>query len=267
MSKDVAGIVEGWDFDPERISVRIVQGDDGQQKIQLRIDMGLMQMEMDGRPDGATPHGFETLLDYYDHAAEEFAKKYGDAEEFRLDGEDCAKLMREGIQFYHRYLALFQCERYDLVVRDTDRNLHLFEFVCRFAESEDDRWQFDQYRPYVAMMSTRAKASMALEGKDFHEALNILDQGISLIWEFLDEYEQTEHAEDCGELQFLEAWRNEIAQSRPLEKVEKLEQALADAVRGEQYERAAEIRDEIGRMQDHEKRDAILPDFPPPGMN
>ena len=32
----------------------------------MRIDLGLLQMELDGRPDGQRPHGFESLLDYYE---------------------------------------------------------------------------------------------------------------------------------------------------------------------------------------------------------
>ena len=41
--------------------------------------------------------------------------------------------MREGVQYYHRYLAAFHLQRYDLVVRDTERNLRLFAFVVRHA--------------------------------------------------------------------------------------------------------------------------------------
>ena len=41
--------------------------------------------------------------------------------------------MREGVQYYHRYLAAFHLQRYDLVARDTARNLRLFAFVVKHA--------------------------------------------------------------------------------------------------------------------------------------
>ena len=37
--------------------MRFVAGDDGREKIQMRIDLGLIQMETTGRPDGERPGG------------------------------------------------------------------------------------------------------------------------------------------------------------------------------------------------------------------
>ena len=63
LSKDITPILSGWDYDPDELQVRIVAGDDGRDKIQMRIDLGLIQMELAGRPDGAAPDGLESLLD------------------------------------------------------------------------------------------------------------------------------------------------------------------------------------------------------------
>jgi hypothetical protein len=52
VSLDISTILRDWDFDPEGVTVRTIQGDDGREKVQLRLDLGVMQMEMDGRPDG-----------------------------------------------------------------------------------------------------------------------------------------------------------------------------------------------------------------------
>ena len=69
LSQDIAGILDGWEFEPDAIQVRIITGDDGAEKIQMRIDLGLIQMELDGRPDGERPEGFESLLDSYEAKA------------------------------------------------------------------------------------------------------------------------------------------------------------------------------------------------------
>ena len=66
MSLDISRILEDWPFEPGKVTARRIQGDDGRAKIQLRLDLGLYQMEATGRPDGQRPHGCDTLLAYYE---------------------------------------------------------------------------------------------------------------------------------------------------------------------------------------------------------
>src|ERR1700722_20358620 len=54
--------------------------------------------------------------------------------------------------------------------------------------------------------------------------------------------------ETSGELQSLEMWLQEIQSKRPLTPREKLETALNEAVRNENYEEAARVRDALRRM-------------------
>ena len=113
MSQDISGVLEGWDFDPHELNVRIIKGDDQQEKIQMRIDLGLIQMCLLG-PDGQRPGGFESIFAYYLHEAESYGEGY------TLSSDALEELFREGLQFYHRYLCLFHLSNYELVVRDTD---------------------------------------------------------------------------------------------------------------------------------------------------
>jgi hypothetical protein len=62
-SRDITPVLKGWDYEPGTINVRKVVGNDGIPKLQMRLDLGLFQMEMTGRPDGVRPHGHESLLD------------------------------------------------------------------------------------------------------------------------------------------------------------------------------------------------------------
>ena len=68
LSKDITPILAGWDYDPDELQVRIVAGDDGRDKIQMRIDLGLIQMELTAGPTAQRPDGFESLLDYHEAA-------------------------------------------------------------------------------------------------------------------------------------------------------------------------------------------------------
>jgi hypothetical protein len=247
LSKDITGILAGWDVGSDEFQVRIIPGDDGREKLQVRIDLGLLQMELSGRPDGQQPFGFETLLDFH----EDRARIAGLAEEsYALDTDDCSELMREGLQFYHRYISLFQLERYDLVARDTSRNLRLFAFVAGHAAREKDKLEFDKYRPYVTMMRARALGMAALERKDDRAALDCIDEGIAGIRAFLTEYSEPEEDVRCSELRFLKHWRREVERGRRVGPVERLEEQLELAVTREQYEEAARLRDQIQRLRD-----------------
>jgi hypothetical protein len=249
LSKDINPILAGWDHDPDEIQVRLVAGDDGREKLQMRLDLGLLQMELSGRPDGQRPMGSESVLDALEAKAR---SQEGQGIDFHLRPEDCVLLMREGIQYYHRYLALFHLGRYDLVARDTERNLRLFAFVVRHADSPSDKMQFDQYRPYVTMMRARALGLSALERDDHRTALARIDEGIDGIRAFLREYDYSEKDHKCRELKFLKDWRREVEKSRRVSPVERLEEQLSLAIAREQYEEAARLRDQIKRAQGSE---------------
>ncbi len=246
MSQDINSIIAGWDFIPNEIQVRIITGDDGKEKIQMRIDLGLLQMELSGRPDGERPHGFESLLDYHE-AREHTAATAGKS--FDLDHEACVHLMREGLQYYQRYLSAFHLQKYELVSRDTERNLRLFAFVVQHAARQRDKIEFDQYRPYVTMMRARALALEALRHGDFSRALSEIDDGIDRIHQFLREYHQEGNESQCAELGFLIRWRREVENDRPTGPVERLEQQLELAIALENYEEAARVRDQIRQLK------------------
>lgn len=247
MSKDIGPILDGWEHDPEEMQVRIIPGDDGREKLQMRIDLGILQMELSGRPDGERPDGAESLLDLLEVQARKHA---AGGEDFSLEPELCLALMREGVQYYHRYIALFHLERYDLVARDTARNLRLFAFVVKHATAPRDRIKFDQYRPYVTMMHGRALGLAAVERSDYKEALARIDDAIAGIRSFLRDYEQDENEGECQELQFLVNWRKQVERDRPVGPIERLEQQLDLAVSTEDFEEAARIRDQIRRLRD-----------------
>ena len=245
MSKDITPILNGWDHEPDEFQVRIVAGADGRDKLQRRIDLGVIQMELSGRPDGQRPHGFESLLEFHEGRA----RDSGAPDDYELDSDAAEALMREGLQYYHRYLAAYHLRRFDLVARDTSRNLRLFAFAVKHAADRRDKVKFDQYRPYVTMMKARALGAEAMDRDDHEAALKALDEGIEAIRAFLREYDQEEDQVQCRELGKLIRIRREVEQARPVGPVQRLEQQLELAVSLEDYEEAARIRDQIGRLR------------------
>jgi UvrB/uvrC motif len=66
MQRDLTELLEEWPFESGQITVRLIEGRDGDSRIQVRLDLGLLQMCTHGRPDGTRPHGFDSLLDYFE---------------------------------------------------------------------------------------------------------------------------------------------------------------------------------------------------------
>ncbi len=251
MSLDLNTLLMDWEHESGAIKVRKIAGLDGREKIQLRIDLGLLQMEMSGRPDGRRPHSCESLLQYHQRRAAR-AEARGDT--YELTSEQCNELQQEGIQYYHRYLSLFQINEFPAVIRDTQRNLDLFEFVAAHTERDEVVWSFQQFRPYVLMMNTRAKASMLLGDGKFAQAMAEIERGRDLILEFFQQSNFPEMAQKSSEIAFLEEWLEEVGSKRPLSKLEVMQREMENAISSELYERAAELRDAIKLLQTSDSR-------------
>ena len=156
-----------------------------------------------------------------------------------------AKLQQEGIQYYHRYISLFQLNDFPGVIRDTQRNIDLFNFVDQHAGSDEFANSLEQFRPYVMMMNTRARASIELEHGDFAAALRQIERGREKIVEIFTGAESPGAVERSPEIAFLDEWMEEIRARQPLTKLEKMQREMEAAIANEAYERAAELRDAI----------------------
>src|SRR6266566_5674257 len=226
MSLDLNTILKDWPHESGSIKVRKITGLDGCEKLQLRVDLCVLQMEMSGRPDGQHPHNCESLLQYHQKKA---ARAGAKGETYELTPEECAELQQEGIQYYHRYLSLFQINDFDGVVRDTQRNLDLFTFVAEHTNREEFSWALQQFRPYVLMMNTRAKASILLAQGKFGEAMSEIERGRDAIAEFFQHSNFPELASKSSEIAFLDEWLEEVKAKRPLSKLEIMQREMEAA--------------------------------------
>lgn len=250
MNFDISHILDNWDYEPGQVVVRKFQGKDGREKVQLRVDLGVLQMNATGRPDGKKPFGQQSLLDHYISQLEKFREAHNaDDEGFSLKGEDCSRLQQEAIQYHHRYICLFQLEDYDGVIRDTERNLEAFDFVQHYSESDEMAWALQQFRPQLLMMRIRARGALALRENNFSHVIEIIEDGLEEIRNFYREHSRQDLLENSGEIHSLEAWMQEISSKRPLTEREKLETALDEAVKAENYEKAAKVRDALRNLK------------------
>lgn len=244
-SKDIGSILKGWDYESGTINVRKVTGNDGRPKLQMRLDLGLLQMEMTGRPDGNTPQGCESLLEFHEIQLDEHRRSNGSDLGFHLTADQCQSLREEAVMYYHRYLSLFVLEEFSGVVRDTARNLRLIDLCSEFAEDEHDRLILEQYRPYLIMMNVRAKASLAFAKKDYKQALSDIQAGLTDIREFFRRFGQEAVYSKSNEVRVLRRFARDIKRKMPVDPIARLQSRLDKAVKDERYEEAAQIRDEM----------------------
>jgi len=245
MSKDISEILSSWEFSPDQNLVRRVRSDDGREVIQRRIELGILQIEVEDRPDGARPYGFPSLYDYYKHFAEEVKTDPLPGDPFQVSPEVCEELQIEALLYYQRRLCFFELQDYSRAARDARRNLEVFDFVRNHAQREEDVLAMDQYRAFVIFHRGKAEVLGCLERKEYDFALEYIEAAEREIKEFFEAYDRPEIGESSEELKQLQRWREEIERLRPLSKKEILEQELSEAIEREEYERAAKLRDEI----------------------
>lgn len=254
MTQDIGGILESWEYDPERNYRRIV-GDDGREKVQIRVDnaafQGVLQMDLDGRPDGRKPFGFDFALDYYRQAQRRYCTAHGSDRGFSLDPDACAQLFDESLRVYNRYVFLLQLQDFSRVIRDTERNMQLFRFVHSYAAREADRNNLERWWPYILRVHGTARAMQAMEGDGDHEqALRIIIETRRKI----DDLEPLDieefHVERERSLKALRELEESILARRPATEKDRLEKELTRAVAEERFEEAARLRDHLRSLED-----------------
>lgn len=244
MAMDIDKILKDWPFDPLTISARLIDGEDGTKKIQMRIDLGLIQMEYSGRPDGKRPYGHSSYLRYYQSLAAE-------DEDFTLNPRQLLELRQEGMQYYHRYLSLHQLKDYKSVIRDTRHNLDILNLIANHAGSMEN-FTSQQHRPHLLLMNTSAKVMLKLEDEDKTEALQVLNAGIRQIkhvYESILEDPQPDLSPEIYQLKELKHRITDDGVPSELPPLEKLEIELQMALLSENYEQAASIRDQISKSK------------------
>jgi hypothetical protein len=233
-------ILTQWPFDPTSLSARLVDRADGSQVVQMRVELGLLQMETDGRPDGQQPFGARSMLE---HLAE---KQLLVPEGFKLSPEECFECDREFVQFYHRRICWLELQQYHNASRDARHTLRLMD-LCR-TYSPDPSWTMthEQYRPFVLYHRIQAEALARLSDEDAAAAVEVINQGLPEVQQAIEELSSEDGAEnEISErlVRLRETLREKFGVGKTLH------ERLADAIRQEQYELAARLRDEIAQSR------------------
>ncbi len=247
---DLDVITDDWPYDEDNdaANVRKVKGIDGRMKIQVRLRNGLVQWEAAGRPDGCTPYGCATLLE---HCRRRMARQ--DCETAELPEQLVEEVSLELFDYYKRSQALFHLGDYEGARADVCHCLRVLGMLRRCTYDDGD-W-LDQYRPRLLMDRARAEMLLEVRRGDVRKALEALNSGIDGLEEYYLEHELDERLEDSVEKQILIELRRSLRErhqvplsDRELLRSLRLEQEVA--VRKENYEMAARLRDKINSLKE-----------------
>ncbi|CAN5599006.1 UvrB/UvrC motif-containing protein [soil metagenome] len=244
MRKDIDGALSNWDYKPETIQARIVSAGDRRQVLQMRLDMGVLQLEVVDRPDGTRPHGHATYFDYL-QAKAAAAKVAG--RNFKLSEEHCREADREFMQFYQRRICWLTLSEYRKAVEDADHTLAFMDLVRDHSPSEEFTEAHEQYRSFVLFHRIQAAAAAEAEDSEAEAAIDVLRKGSAELRELLEETDEEFEPESDPMLEQLQRLEEEIRNKHGVG--ETLQEQLDKAVADEQYETAAKLRDAIRRRE------------------
>jgi hypothetical protein len=264
MSEDLSALLQEWPYDPDN-TVRTIVAEDGRTVMQVRLPLGIEQYELEGRPDGAKPFGYDTVVDAFEERLAHYVEEHGSDEGFELDHDDAVLLQNEGVLFYYRYLLLFQTNDFERTTRDTEHNLRLCRLLERYRPDRDDRNAVLQFKPYILRMNAMARAMTSLKKQMKEVAVHILESAIEEIDSLEDIDSPAFRFEKVRSTNYLKSTIEQFAEAdvgdstvidsadftgsdepdETQQEIDALKQELEQAVEEENYERAATIRDRL----------------------
>jgi hypothetical protein len=248
--RDIAPVLEGWPLDLGTVTARRTTGSDGAELIQLRIPMGLLQLNPEGRPDGIRLEGHSSALAWLRDLVEHKSA---------VTKEQWYELDREIMQYYHRRIALLsiaESERreglqkraatdYARIVSDADHNLAIMDFIKQHNDDQEFIETHEQYRAFVLGHRALAAAYYWLCREEPEEALSATQGGMERLRRSYEERGDTDVMQRDQTATRLVRLAEQIRKEHAIART--LHEDLSEAVEKEDFEKAAQVRDAIHR--------------------
>lgn len=246
--QDLNVLIGDWDYDPDRVSVRRIVGVDGELKLQMRIDLGVLQVQYRGRPDGQPVEGKDSHLEAHRDRLSRYVRRCGASLGFTISTHQCELLREEMMQFYQRIVCLFVLDAYDEAIADLDHCRAIIELCVRFGEDKDIVNGICSMTPHLVLMQTKAITAKLLATGDVKAAF---DQTLKSVCDLLNHYCANGTIEDyhaSPQVDALERMRLNLATKLSADDRTILRRSLRLAIKEERFEEAAQIRDELRKL-------------------
>lgn len=251
MTLDLAELTAGWDCPPGELRARVVVGRDGGELLQLRVDLGIMQMFPDGRPDGQRVHGLPSAREYIQRELRVHGRQ--------LTEQDWQELERELLQTNYRRMALgavveeslrnndgSAAQRYlRQALSDIETCLQDLKLLVEHGDSAEGHASL---RPTLVFDHARLTTQLHIVEERFEDAVEQAEAGVVALEDLLIEMgcEEEQREEDAG-LRYLRDLGVHLRREYGI--TQTLSEQLAEAVENEDFETAAQLRDELARRR------------------
>lgn len=227
---DLTPWLREWPWRPGNLDVRAIQAPDGRSLIQVRLELGLIQMEADGRPDGLAYRDAPSALAWFTtHAGA------------RLDAAAVRDLETEMAQRRQRAVACVSLQDWPRARRDALDNLQALDLVMQRAEHVADRGRLENWRVHELAMQARAEASLAMVVGRRDLARQAIEAGLAAVQRACAP--TGPHA--GPQVDMLLGLLDALTLKLPSSERSELERRLQVAVAAENFELAAILRDEL----------------------
>ena len=231
MDRALDQLLREFPYEGGRVNARLVRLDEEREVLQIRVELGILQMESIGRPDGK-PSVFD-----------ETAARRGK----RLSSAEAALLRLELVQYQQRAVAFMAIGDARRALGDAEFVLASAAFLARCGPDADAEWA-DGARFSAIVLRTRAASAMLAAAGRAREAGSVIDAGLEMLFEAAERAGIAEHFDVLGDVTALRSMRDTLVPQLPPAQRSELEARLRTAVLSENYELAAILRDELRLM-------------------
>ncbi|MFM1824401.1 MAG: hypothetical protein RI967_2667 [Planctomycetota bacterium] len=228
---DLDDFLQDMPFERGRLGVRVAVARDGRRVLLVRVELGILQLELEGRPDGG-----ESVL-------ERLLAERASFETAHADRDGGAALRLELVQYQQRAMALTAAGLVDLAIADWDRAALGAELLRRSGGDEAEWAAGFGFSVLVERTRTLARRALA-EGRG-REAAAAIGAGLEALAARAAEIGLGTAFEGLADIVALRAWRDSLVPRLPPAQRAELEARLRAAIAAENYELAAILRDEL----------------------
>lgn len=228
MNRDLTGLLNDFPYEPGRVNARMVRASDGREILQVRVELGIIQMEVNGRPDGG-----ESLV-----GALRAGARRG------LTAAEAASLRLELGQLQQRAVAFLSLGEPARALQDCDGALSGMELILERGLAADQDWA-EGARFSLLVLRTRCAASALASAGRPRDAGSAIEAGLLLLRISAERLGIAEGFDALADVVALRAMRDMMIPQLPPAQRAELESRLRAAVLAENYELAAILRDEL----------------------
>lgn len=249
MSLDICELIDDWESPADSVAARELTGFDGAKLLQLRVELGVLQMFREGRPDGDRPHGMPSVLEFVEHELRlgsqprtaTWDELRREIQQFNYRRVAEAAIAEKAIQAQSAEQATYTVERCADDITFCLRGLCLLNEHCKGGAG-----QLAAMIPNLVFHRARLRTRLRCCQQRFDQAIEEAETGARELCIVLEAagFDESIRARDPG-VTFLRDLAARIRKEHDVR--DELRERLQAAIDAEDFEAAARLRDELRR--------------------